>query len=53
MKNIYVRRYGFPARIQIIIRERTPIAIIKTDLKKVNQQHFSPQTEYLLLTNNT
>ncbi|MDE6139044.1 MAG: FtsQ-type POTRA domain-containing protein, partial [Candidatus Gastranaerophilales bacterium] len=33
MKNIYVRRYGFPARIQIIIRERTPIAIIKTDLK--------------------
>ena len=22
IKNIYVRRYGFPARIQIIIRER-------------------------------
>lgn len=33
IKNIYIRRYGFPARIQIIIRERTPIAVIKTDLK--------------------
>lgn len=33
IKNIYVRRYGFPARLQIIIRERTPIAVIKTDLK--------------------
>ena len=31
IKNIYVRRYGFPARIQIIIREREPIAIIKND----------------------
>ena len=30
---IYVRRYGFPARIQIIIRERTPLAVIKPDLK--------------------
>lgn len=33
IKNIYIRRYGFPARLQIIIREREPIAIIKTDLK--------------------
>ena len=33
IKNIYVRRYGCPARIQIIIRERQPIALIKTDLK--------------------
>lgn len=33
IKNIYVRRYGFPARIQIIVRERVPIAVIKTDLK--------------------
>ena len=32
MKNIFVRRYGFPARIQIIVKERTPIAIIKTNL---------------------
>lgn len=32
MKNIYVRRYGFPARVQIITREREPIAIIKTNL---------------------
>lgn len=33
IRNIYVRRYGFPARIQIIIKERVPIAVIKTDLK--------------------
>lgn len=32
IKSIYVRRYGFPARIQIILRERVPVAVIKTDL---------------------
>lgn len=32
MRNIYVRRYGFPARIQIIVKEREPVAIIKTNL---------------------
>lgn len=32
MKKVYVRRYGFPARIQIIVRERIPIAVIKTDI---------------------
>lgn len=32
IKNIYVIRYGFPARIQIILRERIPVAVIKTDL---------------------
>lgn len=33
IKRIYVRRYGFPARIQIIIRERIPNTVIKTNLK--------------------
>ena len=33
IKRVYVRRYGFPARIQIIIRERTPVTVIKTSLK--------------------
>ena len=33
IKKVYVRRYGFPARLQIIVRERTPIALIKTNLK--------------------
>ena len=32
IKNVYIRRYGFPARIQIIIRERIPALVIKTDL---------------------
>lgn len=31
--SVYIRRYGFPARVQIIIRERTPLAIIKKDLQ--------------------
>jgi len=33
VKKVYVRRYGFPARVQIIINERIPAAVIKTDLK--------------------
>lgn len=33
IKRVYVRRYGFPARVQIIVEERVPIAVIKTDLK--------------------
>lgn len=33
IKKVYVRRYGFPARLQIIIREREPVAVIKTSLK--------------------
>ncbi len=32
IKKVYVRRYGFPARIQIIVREREPIALVKIDL---------------------
>ena len=33
IKRVYVRRYGFPARIQIIVKERTPVVVLKTDLK--------------------
>lgn len=33
LKYIYVRRYGFPARIQIIVRERIPSTVLKTGLK--------------------
>jgi cell division septal protein FtsQ len=35
IKTVYVRRYGFPARIQIIIRERIPMAVIKPDINKM------------------
>jgi hypothetical protein len=31
--NVYIRRYGFPARIQIIIREKIPAITISPDLK--------------------
>jgi cell division septal protein FtsQ len=41
IKSIYVRRYGFPARIQIIVKERIPIAIIKTDLKNKPSAFFT------------
>lgn len=35
IKEVFIRRYGFPARIQIIIRERVPMAVIKTELNKI------------------
>lgn len=35
VKEVFVRRYGFPARIQIIVSERIPMAVIKTDLNKI------------------
>ncbi|MBQ8460235.1 FtsQ-type POTRA domain-containing protein [bacterium] len=49
MKNVFVRRYGFPARLQIIIRERIPIAIIKTDLKAKPAAFFT--SDGVLVTN--
>lgn len=33
IENVYIRRYAFPARIQIIIRERTPVITISPDVK--------------------
>ena len=59
IKNIYVRRYGFPARIQIIIKERIPIAVIKTDLKAKPTAIFTsdgvliPAKPYMILSNNS
>ncbi len=33
IENVYIRRYAFPARLQIIVRERTPIMTISPDVK--------------------
>lgn len=33
VKRVYVRRYAFPARMDIIIKERVPIVLLKTNLK--------------------
>lgn len=33
VENVYIRRYAFPARIQIILRERTPVLAIAPDEK--------------------
>ena len=48
-KKVYVRRYGFPARIQIIMREREPLAIIKTDLSAKPSAFFT--TDGILIMN--
>lgn len=34
VENVYIRRYAFPARIQIILRERTPLLTILPDINK-------------------
>lgn len=34
IENVYIRKYAFPARIQIIIRERTPVISISPDESK-------------------
>lgn len=31
IENVYIRRYAFPARLQIILRERTPVITIAPD----------------------
>lgn len=49
IRNIYVRRYGFPARIQIIVKERIPLAVIKTDLKAKPVAFFT--SDGILITN--
>ena len=33
VENVYIRRYAFPARMQIILRERTPFITIAPDIK--------------------
>lgn len=33
VKEVYVRRYAFPARLQIILKERTPVITISPDVK--------------------
>lgn len=33
IENVYIRRYAFPARMQIILRERTPVITISPDVK--------------------
>ena len=40
-KKVYVRRYGFPARLQIIMRERTPVAIIKTAVNSKPSAYYT------------
>ena len=49
IKEIYVRRYGFPARIQIIVRERIPMAVIKTDINKIPVAFVT--TDNVMVTN--
>ncbi len=49
IKTVYVRRYGFPARLQIIVRERIPMAVIKTDINKLPVAFVT--TDKVMVTN--
>ncbi len=33
IENVYIRRYAFPARLQIILRERVPVITVSPDVK--------------------
>mgnify|MGYP002856107375 CR=1 FL=1 len=33
IENVYIRRYAFPARLQIIVRERIPVISVAPDIK--------------------
>ncbi len=41
VEDVYIRRYAFPARMQIILRERTPVITISPDLKVPPVAFFS------------
>lgn len=41
IENVYVRRYAYPARIQIIVRERTPVITISPDVKSAPVAFFT------------
>lgn len=49
IKQVYIRRYAFPGRIQIIITERVPSAIIKADLAGKPIAFYT--TDNVLVTN--
>jgi len=41
VEKVYIRRYAFPARIQIIIRESAPAIIVTNDLKEKPLAYFT------------
>lgn len=41
IENVYIRRYAFPARIQIILRERIPVITISPDVKALPAAVFT------------
>ena len=41
VKEVYIRRYAFPARLQIILKERVPVITISPDLKDQPVAAFS------------
>ncbi len=55
--DVYVRRYAFPARVQIIIKERIPVLLIAPDVKASPVAYFTQDgkligREYLPLKTN-
>ena len=58
VQDVYVRRYAFPARIQIIVKERIPVIIIAPDVNAPAVAYFTQDgkiigREYMPLKTNT
>ncbi|MDR1327756.1 MAG: FtsQ-type POTRA domain-containing protein, partial [Heliobacteriaceae bacterium] len=41
VEKVYIRRYAFPARLQIIVKERMPVLTISPDLKSLPVAFFT------------
>lgn len=41
IENVYIRRYAFPARMQILIRERVPMITVAPDIKALPVAFFT------------
>jgi len=41
VEDVYIRRYAFPARLEIIVKERVPVMIIAPDVKAAPVAYFT------------
>lgn len=47
VKDVYIRRYAFPARLQIVIKERTPIITIAPNEKAIPVAAYADDGTYI------
>ena len=48
IRRVYIRRYAFPARVDVIVKERIPLVLLKTDLNSKPVAFFT--TDNVLIT---